>query len=171
MPPSPPLPPPPPPSNLVRRVHGRPRRQKLLHHRRMTFDRSVMQRRPSILRCAAALRQATPLSSPARAPPPAPAILCTTPPQGQLRQRNRRTRPAKRWCHKESRTFRILKEVPILPQYVCGPGCISPQMHPFQQPSDVNFTRSISKGEYQNVVRSWRHGEVQIGIAFYELGG
>jgi hypothetical protein len=44
-------------------------------------------------------------------------------------------------------------------------------MHPFQQPSDVNFTGSIPKGEYQKVARSWRHGGQQTGIAFYELGG
>jgi hypothetical protein len=74
--------------HLVLRVHGGSRRQKLLHHRRMTFDRSAMQRGVSILRRAAALRQATPLSSARmRAPPPAPATpyIFTAPSEGRNR--------------------------------------------------------------------------------------
>ena len=51
-------------------------------------------------------------------------------------------------------TFRVLKGSPILPRHVCGPGRISPQIRPFHQPSDVNFTRSNPKVElYQGVAR------------------
>jgi len=64
--PSSPLPPHP-----VLRLLLRPRRQKLLHHRRMTILRSIVQRRLSILRRVAAVRQAPPLSSQVRAAPPA----------------------------------------------------------------------------------------------------
>ena len=58
------------PSHLGLRIRDRPRRQKLLHHRRMPLHRSQMQRRASILRRAAALRQAHPLSALVRAPQP-----------------------------------------------------------------------------------------------------
>jgi hypothetical protein len=45
-------------------------------------------------------------------------------------------------------------------------------MRPFQQPSDVNFTRSIPKvASYQGVAQSWQHGKEQIGIACFESGG
>ena len=51
------------PPHLVFRVHGRPRCQKPFHHRRMTSERSAMQRRLSLLRRAAPLRQPTPVFS------------------------------------------------------------------------------------------------------------
>jgi hypothetical protein len=61
------------PPHPILRVLGRPRRQKLLHQRRMAFFRSQMQRRASSLRRAASLRQDIPLFAQVRAPPPAPA--------------------------------------------------------------------------------------------------
>jgi len=80
----------PPPPHLVFCVHARPRRQKQLHHRRVTFVSSEMQRRPFILRRATALRQAPPLSTArVRVPPPATATpyVFTTPPAGRNRGR------------------------------------------------------------------------------------
>ena len=44
------------PTHLGLRIRDRPRRQKLLNHRRMPFHRSQTQRRVSILRRAASLR-------------------------------------------------------------------------------------------------------------------
>ena len=58
------------PTHLVLRICDRPRRQKLLHHRRMPVHRSHMQRRVSILMRSAALRQVTPLAAQVRAPNP-----------------------------------------------------------------------------------------------------
>ena len=48
------------PPHRVLRLLFRPRRQKLLHHRRMTIQPSPNQRRVSILRRGAAVRQAPP---------------------------------------------------------------------------------------------------------------
>ena len=63
-----------PPHLVLRlRLHVRLRRQQLPRHRRTTLKRSAMQRRPSVLRRAAAVRQTPPLSAHVRAPPPAPA--------------------------------------------------------------------------------------------------
>ena len=97
---SPALPyPPPPDPHLSFQVQGRPSRQKLLHHRRMTSQRSVMQRRFSILRRVAALRQAPPPSfAQVRAPLSVPHSS-----SGNCVKEKRKTRPAKWWCHKESR--------------------------------------------------------------------
>ena len=61
------------PPHLVRRLHVRARRQKLLHHPSMTSLRSPMQRRPSVLLRATAVRQAAPLSTQVRALRSAPA--------------------------------------------------------------------------------------------------
>ena len=58
------------PPHLGLRIGDRPRRQKLLHHRRMPVHRSPMQRRVSILRRAAAIRQAPPHAAQVRAPQP-----------------------------------------------------------------------------------------------------
>ena len=64
------------PPDHVLRLLLRPRRQKLLRHRRMTAPRCEMQRRVSTLRRGAAVRQAPPLSAQVRAPPPA-RVLAT----------------------------------------------------------------------------------------------
>jgi len=66
------------PPHLGLRICDRPRCQKLLHHRRMPFQRSKMQRRVSILRRAAALNQAHQVSAQVNAPPPTPVTLCIT---------------------------------------------------------------------------------------------
>ena len=63
------------PPHLVLRLLIRLSGQKLLHHRRMTFDCSVMQRRRSILRRAAAIRPPPPLHCASACTPPAPATL------------------------------------------------------------------------------------------------
>ena len=60
------------PHRVLLRVRRGPCRQKQLHHRRMTFLRSDMQRRLSTLRRVAALRQAALSSARVRAPPLAP---------------------------------------------------------------------------------------------------
>ena len=51
------------PPHIGLRIHDRPRRQKLLHHRRMPVPRSSVQRCESILRRAAGLSQTHPLSA------------------------------------------------------------------------------------------------------------
>ena len=77
--------PPPFPPHLVLEVHGRPRCQKLLRHRRMTFFHSANQRRLSKLRRAAALRQAPPFSS-TQVPEPLPTLrISSTHPTAETR--------------------------------------------------------------------------------------
>ena len=78
------------PPHLGLRIRDRPRRQKLLQHRRMPMPRSLMQRSGSTLRCAAALSQAHPLSAQVQRgrtplggclPPPKLVTLCITKPR------------------------------------------------------------------------------------------
>jgi len=64
------------PPHLGLRICDRPRCQKLLHHRRMPFQRSNMQRRVCILRRAAGPNQAHQVSAQVIAAPPTP--LCIT---------------------------------------------------------------------------------------------
>jgi len=86
--------------DLVLCVRDRPRRQKLLHNRRITSVRSEMQRRTSILRRAAELRQAPPLSSAqVRSLAPAPANLVIPPPEGRNRRKAHMTGPTKTRRH------------------------------------------------------------------------
>ena len=66
------------PTHLGRRISDRPRRQQLLHHRRMPFRRSKMKRRVPSLRRAAAPTQANPLSAQVIAPPPTTLTLSIT---------------------------------------------------------------------------------------------
>ena len=72
------------PPHLGRRIRDRPRRQKLLHHRRMPLHCSIMQRRVSVLRRAAALNQARPFSAQVGSPPPTPVNFCITKPRKGL---------------------------------------------------------------------------------------
>ena len=87
------------PSHLGLRIRDRPRRQKLLHHRRIPCRRSPMQRRAVILRRASALCQAHPLSAHEIAPPPTPLTRCITKPrQGQTAMERDNSLAAKSRC-------------------------------------------------------------------------
>ena len=121
LPPSPPLSAPPPPPHLVRRVHGRPRRQKRLHHRRATAHSSEMQRRPSILRRTAALRQAPPLSvAQVRAPPSAPRDPLYHTPRGATA--GKKTEGLVQTNDGVTKSYVSGPEkVPIFFQHACGP--------------------------------------------------
>jgi len=104
------------PPHLGLRIRVRPRRQKLFHHRRMSDAHRRMQRRVSILRRAAVLRQAHPLASQVRAPHPAPATLCFTKPRrGKTEMKRDNSLSAKTRCHEklvcERQTFAVMETV------------------------------------------------------------
>jgi hypothetical protein len=101
------------PTHLGLRIRDCPRRQKLLHHRRMPVPRSQMQRRGSILRRAAGLNQAHPVSAQVNAFPPTPVTLSVIKPrQGKTEMERNNSLPAKPKRHKklvrDSQTFALM---------------------------------------------------------------
>ena len=105
------------PPDLGLRIRDRPRRHKLLRHRRMPVPRSPMQRRESILRRAAALCQAHSLSAQVRSAPPTPVTLCITKPRkGETSDERDNSLPAKPRCHEKLgldwQTFVVMERVP-----------------------------------------------------------
>ena len=90
-------------------------------------------------------------------PLPLPATLCTTLPEGRVRERRRKDSSSQMMVPHRV-TFQVLKRFPFFLACLCAASLL-PHKRPFQQPSDMNLMRSIPKVDpCKGVARSWRHG-------------